>query len=107
LQGFSYLDENNKYKIDFMRNEKLLSRLILTGIGLGVAALIRRGMEYGMQKLQGDEDVDPADPEVPLQKAIMWAVIAGAAAGLAKILAERGTAFGYEKITGHEPPAVN
>lgn len=90
-----------------MRNEKLLSRLILTGIGIGVAALIRRGMEYGMQKLQGDEEVDPADPDVPLQKAIMWAVIAGAAAGLAKILAERGTAFGYEKITGHEPPAVN
>ena len=87
--------------------EKLISRLILTGIGLGLAALIRRGAEYGMQKLQGDEDVDPADPEVPLQKAIMWAVIAGAVAGLAKILAERGTAYGYTRLMGHEPPAVH
>lgn len=87
--------------------EKLISRLILTGIGLGLAALIRRGAEYGMQKLQGDEDVDPADPDVPLQKAIMWAVIAGAVAGLAKLLAERSTAYGYQRITGHEPPAVH
>ena len=87
--------------------EKLISRLIVTGIGLGLAALIRRGAEWGMQKLQGDEEVDPADPDVPLQKAIMWAVVAGAVAGLAKILAERGTAMGYERIMGHEPPAVN
>ncbi|MGI8893178.1 MAG: DUF4235 domain-containing protein [Bacteroidia bacterium] len=86
--------------------EKLISRLIITGIGLGIAALIRRGAEYGMQKLQGDEEVDPADPDVPIQKAIMWAVVAGAVAGLAKILAERGTAFGYQRITGHEPPAL-
>ncbi len=97
-----------KYKNDMnsKEREKLISRLIITGIGLGIAALIRRGAEYGMQKLQGDEEVDPADPDVPIQKAIMWAVVAGAVAGLAKILAERGTVLVYQRVTGHEPPAL-
>src|SRR6059058_766401 len=49
---------------------------------------------------------NPADPDVDLWEAVMWAVASGVAVQLARMLATRKAANYYAKSTGHLPPGL-
>lgn len=54
----------------------------------------------------GDPPRNPAARETTWGEAIGWAVATGVAAGLARLLASRGTAQVWQKATGHLPPGL-
>jgi hypothetical protein len=47
---------------------------------------------------------NPADPDVQIWEAVMWAGLSGTAVGLARMLAQRRAASYYTRSTGHLPP---
>src|SRR6059058_2654139 len=49
---------------------------------------------------------NPADPDVDLWEAVMWAAASGTAVQLARMLATRKAAHYYTRSTGHLPPGL-
>ncbi|MEX0907941.1 MAG: DUF4235 domain-containing protein [Gemmatimonadota bacterium] len=78
-------------------------------VGSGAAALggfaVRRSLEEAW-KLAKHEDppLDPSSWDVEWKDAIIWTVATGVAMGLGRLLARRGAAAGWERLTGSAPP---
>ena len=49
---------------------------------------------------------NPADPDVDLWEAVLWAAASGTAVQLARMLMARKAADYYKKSTGHLPPPL-
>ena len=49
---------------------------------------------------------NPADPDVDIWEAVLWAGVSGTAVGLARMLAQRRAASYYQRSTGHLPPEL-
>lgn len=49
---------------------------------------------------------NPADPDVELWEAVIWAAASGTIIGVARMLASRKAAQYYAKSTGHLPPEL-
>ncbi|HEX2168543.1 MAG TPA: DUF4235 domain-containing protein [Longimicrobiales bacterium] len=71
---------------------------------LGGAA-VRQGLQQAW-KLAKHEDppLDPSASDVPWREAIIWTVATGALVGLGRLIARRGAAAGWERLTGGAPP---
>ena len=50
--------------------------------------------------------VNPAHRDTSWSEAVAWAVIAGAIAATARVLARKGAATAWESFTGDAPPGV-
>lgn len=77
----------------------------LAAVLAGIAA--RKGLVQAWRLATGDDP--PANPEAPdtsWQEALGWAVVSGAAMGLARMLATRKAASYYRRSTGHLPPGM-
>ncbi|MDP3890411.1 DUF4235 domain-containing protein [Nocardioides sp.] len=49
---------------------------------------------------------NPADPDVAMREAVLWATLSGTLIGVARMLAARRAAGYYLKSTGHLPPEL-
>jgi len=49
---------------------------------------------------------NPADPDVDIWEAVVWATVSGTAIGVARMLAGRRAASYYARSTGHLPPEL-
>lgn len=49
---------------------------------------------------------NPADPDVAMREAVLWASFSGVMVALARMLATRKAANYYAKSTGHLPPGL-
>ncbi|TIC86634.1 DUF4235 domain-containing protein [Nocardioides sp. GY 10127] len=49
---------------------------------------------------------NPADPDVEMWEAVLWAVSTGAVVAVARMLAQRRVAEYYRKSTGELPPGL-
>jgi hypothetical protein len=75
--------------------------------GLGAAALTRKLLDRSWKAAAGKNPPDnPADPDVSLGEAVVWASLTGAAVALARMLAQRRAADYYTRSTGHLPPGL-
>jgi hypothetical protein len=75
--------------------------------GLGAAALTRKLLDRSWKVAAGKNPPEnPADPDVSLAEAVMWASLTGAAVALARMLAQRRAAGYYARSTGHLPPGL-
>jgi len=75
--------------------------------GLGAAALTRMLLDRSWQVAAGKNPPEnPADPDVSLGEAVLWASITGAAVALARMIAQRRAASYYTRSTGHLPPGL-
>ena len=71
----------------------------------GIAA--RKALTIGWQKTTGhNPPANPATPGTSWGEAIAFAVVSGAAMGLARMLATRKAAGYYHRSTGHLPPGM-
>ena len=74
---------------------------------LGAAAFARKAIDTSWKAATGKNPPEnPADPDVSLGEAIVWAGVTGAAVALARMLAQRRAAGYYAKSTGHLPPGL-
>lgn len=71
---------------------------------LGGAA-VRQGLQQAWKlAMHEDPPLDPSDRSVPWRQAILWTVATGALVGLGRLVARRGAAAGWERLTGRTPP---
>ena len=72
---------------------------------LGAAALAKFVIDKTWAAVTGKQPPEnPADPDVHIWEAVMWAGLSGTAVGLARMLAQRRAAAYYTASTGHLPP---
>lgn len=84
--------------------KKLTYNLVAAGVAMLAAKVVQAGIEKGWEAVQKDEPPEnPNDPETPWKEALIWSVATGVLIGLAKLLAKRGTAASWTKITGYNP----
>ena len=75
--------------------------------GLGAAAVTRKLLDRSWKVAAGTNPPEnPADPDVSIGEAVLWASITGAAVALARMVAQRRAASYYERSTGHLPPGL-
>ena len=75
--------------------------------GLGAAALTRKLLDRSWRAAAGKNPPEnPADPDVDVWEAVLWATISGTIIGLARMLAQRKAACYYAKSTGELPPQL-
>jgi hypothetical protein len=74
---------------------------------LGAAALAKKALNTAWRAATGkNPPANPADPDVSIGEAVMWATLSGTLIGVARMLAARRAAHYYTKSTGHLPPQL-
>jgi hypothetical protein len=74
---------------------------------IGAAAVAKKGLNSSWRAATGkNPPANPADPDVGLAEAVMWAALSGTLIGVARMLATRRAAHYYAKSTGHLPPQL-
>jgi hypothetical protein len=87
-------------------NSKFYSVLSLVA-ALGAAAVVKKGLNTSWRAATGkNPPANPADPDVGLAEAVMWAALSGTLIQVARMLATRRAANYYAKSTGHLPPQL-
>ncbi len=87
-------------------NSKLYSAFSLAA-ALGAAAVAKKGLNTSWRAATGkNPPANPADPDVGLGEAVLWAAVSGTLIGVARMLATRRAATYYAKSTGHLPPQL-
>lgn len=81
--------------------ENKYAALAATAAALGAAWLMRKTLESSWVKLTGREAPEnPESDETTWGEALAWAVVSGAALGVARLVARRGTISTMSKATG-------
>ena len=74
---------------------------------LGAAALAKKTINTSWRAATGkNPPANPADPDVDLWEAVVWATVSGTFIALARMLATRKAASYYARSTGHLPPEL-
>jgi hypothetical protein len=87
-------------------NSKFYSAFSLAA-AIGAAAVAKKGLNSTWRAATGkNPPANPADPDVSLPEAVMWAALSGTLIGVARMLATRRAAHYYARSTGHLPPQL-
>ncbi len=82
-------------------------RIVGAGAGVAAAALTRKALTAAWRGTKhADPPANPANPSTSWGEAIGWATATGVALGVARLVAQRGAAAGWEKATGELPPGL-
>lgn len=74
---------------------------------LGSATMAKKALNGGWKAATGKEPpANPADPDVDLWEAVMWAAVSGTAVAIVKMLATRKAATYFARSAGHLPPGL-
>ena len=74
---------------------------------LGAAAVAKKGITGTWRAATGkNPPANPADPDVGMGEAVVFAAVSGTLIGVARMLAARRAAGYYAKSTGHLPPQL-
>ncbi len=88
-------------------NSKLYTVFSLVA-ALGAATIAKKGLNTSWRAATGkNPPANPADPEVSIGEALMWAALSGTLIAVARMLAARRAATYYAKSTGHLPPQMD
>jgi hypothetical protein len=81
--------------------------IVSSGAAMAAAGATRMVLKRGWKSATGRKPPqNPATPHVSWLEAVGWALTAGAAVSLTRLLAERGAAAGWRKVTGRYPATV-
>lgn len=81
-----------------------LFMVVATLLAAGVA---RKGMKTFWRAATGKEPpTNPADPDLGLREAAIWALASGALMAFARMIAMRRAGRYYARSTGHPPPGA-
>lgn len=76
------------------RKQKLIGGVAATLLLMATSAVARRGTEKSWKMIAGtNPPTDDSNREVDLKEAASWALVSGAAVGLARLLVRRGVIF--------------
>lgn len=87
--------------------EKTIWKLAGTGAAVVAGIAVRNVlMSVWRAVTKHDPPANPADPATDWGEALAWAAATGLAVGIARMLASRGAAAGWQKATGMLPPGL-
>jgi uncharacterized protein (DUF2236 family) len=78
---------------------------VMSALAAVAATILARASLGRLWRVTGHEPSE-SPFEASLPEALTWAAAAGAAVGVARVLAKRATAAGFERVTGESPEAV-
>jgi hypothetical protein len=74
---------------------------------LGAAAVAKKALDTGWRAATGKQPPqNPADPDVQMREAVLWAVVSGTFVALARMVAQRRAAHYFRRSAGHLPPQL-
>lgn len=83
------------------------SKLVGIGAGIAVRKISQKVLDKVWMRTKGSEPpAHPAAPGTPWAEALTWAVASGAAVGVTRLVAMRGTATAKAKLTGTAPEGM-
>lgn len=71
-----------------------------------LAAVAARKVVSALWRSDTETPLNPADRRTSWQEALAWGLATAIGAAVARIVALRGTAAGWERMTGERPPGV-
>lgn len=87
--------------------ERIAWKLVAAGTAIAAAALTRKGLTVAWRKtIKRDPPKSTAGPGTGWGEAIAWTGATAVAIAVARLVAERGTAAGWQRATGHQPPGL-
>jgi Protein of unknown function (DUF4235) len=92
------------------RQEKtpVLYRVLGPAMAVPAGIAVRKAADTAWVKVRGyPPPKNPAAPGVSWPDAAAWAAVSGVLYATARLVAARGAAAAYQKVTGHLPPGVN
>jgi len=69
--------------------------------GLAIRQSLEQAWKLAMRE---DPPLDPSARDVAWREAILWTIATGVGIGLGRLIARRGAAAGWERLTGQAPP---
>lgn len=82
-------------------------KVLGTGAAIVAGMAARKVVGTIWEKAGRDLDIDPDNPDSPIVEAVLYAVVAGVAVGLARTLATRKAAQFYQRSAGHLPVGMD
>jgi hypothetical protein len=88
--------------------EKTAWKTLTMGAGILAGVLMRRLLVASWRKTRHvDPPSDPYQPASSWAEALTWAAATGVGVGVARVVAARGAAAGWERAMGAPPPGVS
>jgi hypothetical protein len=85
----------------------LVWKVLGSGAAVAAAALAEKGVTTAWRAATGEEPpVNPENPDTRWGEAVAWALLSGAAIGLARLVATRRAAAYYRSSSGVLPASV-
>jgi Protein of unknown function (DUF4235) len=85
-----------------------LYKLLGPAMAIPSGIVVRKAADTAWLKVRGyPPPKNPAAPGVSWPDAAAWAAVSGVLYASARLVAARGAAAAYQKLTGHLPPNVN
>ena len=85
-------------------SQKLLWNLYAGAAGALATVLAAKAVNAVWELTTGDEPPQPNDPDVPLRRAVTWAIASGLGIGLSQLLVNRFAASQWTKVMGTPAP---
>ena len=98
---------DKKVKKQEKQDSSKLWSVMSLGSGLAAAMVAKKVLDGSWRAATGKTPpANPADPDVDIWEAVLWATVSGTAIGVARMLAGRRAASYYARSTGHLPPEL-
>jgi hypothetical protein len=83
-------------------------KLLSAGFAVPAGIAVRKATDAAWYGVRGTmPPKNPAAPGVSWPEALAWAGVSGLAIAAGRLVAARGAAASYEKLTGKLPPGIN
>jgi hypothetical protein len=92
---------------DHLDDERMWNIVALVSAALA-AILVRNLLQQSWKLVKHDDPPkNPAARSVDWGDALAWTIASGMAAGVGRMLAQRGAAAGWKKVKGHYPEGLD
>ena len=88
-------------------SRKLLWNLYAGAVGALTTVLAAKAVNAAWELATGDAAPEPNDPDVPLRRALTWAISSGIGIGLSQLLVNRFAAGQWTRVMGTPTPKFN
>lgn len=88
-------------------SQKLLWNLYAGALGALTSLVAVKAVNKAWELATGDTPPEPNDPQVPLRRALTWAVASGIGIGLSQLLVNRFAASQWTRVMGTPAPGVS
>jgi hypothetical protein len=90
------------------RMETITWKIAAAGAGVVAGLAVKKALVLAWKAARDEEPpLNPADPSTGWGEAVAWTVAMASGMGVAKLVAVRGAAAGWQKATGTMPPGLD